>query len=158
MFVAPTNFLVGLYAYVRQAALSLDRTGSDFRQVLREYYVHIDAPSPERVIEAIGRKCRFSRLPVAAVFNRKDRIVANRVVDNLRRSLESLGNMLSDSGDWSDEEKSALRLELSRLESYLRAKLPTKLVDSASTIEHYNQSHRLQPSSISEISGATWPD
>ena len=156
MFVVSTEFLIGLHAYVRQAALSIDRTGSDFRDVLREYYDQTDTPSPEQVDEAFAKHCKPESLPIAAVFNRKEKILANGVIESAQRLIQALCRMLYDNDEWTDEEKVALRLELSRLESHLRAKLPKRAVDAASRVEHYNQNRILKTESLTKIVGDTW--
>lgn len=96
----PTEFLFGLFVYLRQAALSLDRVQPGSTLSLRELYDGRRSPMPGEVIRSLNRysennKKKMMATRVRCFFTPKSAWVGNRTFQEILDSLETLKMVLS---------------------------------------------------------------
>jgi len=150
------SFVVGLFVYVRQAALSLHRAPEAFLAAMRSYYGTHGLPRPERVVAhidgALSRRAGvLERLLGSSIsFDEKELM-------SIRHSLHELQTTLDGKAVESDEEKVRIRLALSAVEELIRRKLGRQS-SRAEKIEHLNETSGLSARSFIEVVGAGWPD
>ena len=157
-YVYPTKFVAGLCAYVRQAALSIDRAfGDDFQAELCLYYSQKSSPPVNAVFSALRQLGERRVFPVTAMLFSQFSCLTKLQVDQIESALIKLEHLLEEKEVFSQAQRMSLRLELSYLEVALSRKVPKSCVDSIRFIEHYHQSKRLQPKSLCEIAGKEWP-
>src|ERR1044072_7334344 len=126
----PRSFALGLFAYVRQAALSLHRAPENYREAMVQYYAQQSIPSPQRVLAEIDRLSRghdremarkFSKF-VGVLFGRSVMLKADELSE-IRNSLQQLGRVMNLDSLVTDADRIAVRMSLSSAESRLRTHL-----------------------------------
>ena len=116
MKVYSRKYLLGLLAYIRQAALSLDRaTSPDFRGELRRYYEARRIPRPTEVLRSMDKNARSSSVPIVAAFLRRGIVVSSPLIERICSAIKLLEKLVSDESDFTVEDKYSLRLELTDL-------------------------------------------
>ena len=150
------SFVVGLFVYVRQAALSLHRAPAAFLAAMRSYYETHGLPRPERVVAHIDaalskRAGVLGRLLGSSIaFDEKELL-------SVRHTLHELQTILDGRAVESDEEKVRIRLALSAVEELIRRKLGRQS-GSVEKVEHLNETSGLGARPFSEVAGVGWPD
>ena len=154
----PTGFIVGLCAFIRQAALSVDRAFADsFQADLRSYYSQGIAPSVDEVLDGLRRSGRRRVLPLTALISRSRAFLSQRDLNRVEAALVKLADLLEGREQFSQARRMSLRLELSNIESALYRKLSKPLEDQIRSVEHYHQANAIQLRSLREIVGESWP-
>ncbi|MCI5141233.1 MAG: hypothetical protein D3909_05805 [Candidatus Electrothrix sp. ATG1] len=162
-----TEFIFGLFVYVRMTALSLDRVEKNPPKELTDYFIKHNLPLPKPIFSAL----QSYRKPSAA--SRLNRIISwfclrlniqtkkmwvdDNVIAELLYSTEQLVTLFS--ADKPENVKTVhnkLRLRLSRLEYNLSKSLPKTLHKKGCAIEHLNQAAHLELQSFHDIVGNNW--
>jgi hypothetical protein len=155
-----TSFALGLYAYLRQAALSLDRAPTSFREAMRSYYDSHGLPPPARVAAHIDAP---AQPPASMVANLLQRLFRNAVSLNetelreIRTALRGLETVLESQVVESNYERVRIRLALSHAETLVDRKLG-RYAGRIQMIEHLNENPCLDLKPLGELVGANWPD
>ncbi|MEM8816631.1 MAG: hypothetical protein AAGE85_12470 [Pseudomonadota bacterium] len=154
----PTGFIAGLCAFVRQAALSVDRAFADsFQADLRSYYSNGIAPSVGAVLEGLRTSSRRRILPLTALVMRSRAFLSQKDLDRVEVALLGLASLLDGQERFTHAQRMSLRLELSHVESMLYGKLSKTWEDEIRSVEHYHQADVVQLRSLREIVGDNWP-
>lgn len=150
------SFVLGLLAYLRQAALSLHRAPGFFVAPMRDYYAARELPSPARVITHIDTTTRAGAGLVARLFGRSIVLDDNELF-TVGDSLRTLQAILDGQVVESEEEKVRLRIVLSGAEELIRRKLGRQARE-VENVEHLNETPGLGLRPLSEVAGVGWPD
>ena len=153
-----TSYVVGLFAYLRQAALSLDRAASaSFSEELRYYYRSKSLPCPGDVAGSVALQGQsvLSSVLRLSVANRI--LLSETFAGRIRAALNLLRVLLDGQSAFTENERISLRMELSALEGRLARKLPATERARGANIEHYNQNEILDLRPLEEIAGSEWP-
>lgn len=154
----PTGFIAGLCAFVRQAALSVDRAFADsFQADLRSYYSKGIAPSVDAVLDGLRTSGRLRILPLMALVTRSRVFLTQKDLDKVEVALVSLASLLDGREQFTHAQRMSLRLELSHVESALYGKLSKPWEDQIRSVEHYHQTDVVQLRPLREIVGDNWP-
>ena len=157
-YVFTRNFISGLYVYVRQAALSIDRAFSDdFQRELLAYYAQGQVPAVDTILVTFQKSGRRKVLPVVDFLMSGRVCFTQKECERATQALSKLQQLLSGGVEFTQAERMELRLELSQLEVLLRNKLPNALTDDIQYVEHYHQADTLELKPFRAIVGSNWP-
>jgi hypothetical protein len=158
------QFLFGLNAYVRQAALSLHRTPNNDLEALGAFYADNRIPLPHEVVQQLDRFLPGGDSEVKGSLNAAIGLltgqlsVLNRTrLLELRQALDEYGRLLRNLHNSSEEERGRLRLRLSYADAYLWRKLSSRLEDEVSKVDHLNAAEFHPHRTLREIVGDRWP-
>jgi hypothetical protein len=153
----PKCFALGLRAYIRQAALSLDRAPLEYRSAMLDYLRERGSPPPNEVLDALANMCRRNvgrfkslLLPLGGSVI----ALSDSERSQLLGVLEDLHALLFDSMD-EQTSRGRVRLKLSYAEDMLRGKLGRRNERLANRVEHFNMGIA-DSLPISEIAGPNW--
>lgn len=167
------TFIFGLYTYLRQIDLSLDRVLYDSWDKFLLFYE--DKISHKKVLEYIENQCKdkvelFNKsnpekpdLP----FFRRFLSIYNKVIYGkpylydfeiayLYSVIKKISRFISSEHTPNKEQIIELRMELIPYDSILSLKLNKNEIDRAHSIEHFNQSDFIAFSSLKTIVGENW--
>ena len=153
------SFVLGLLAYLRQAALSLHRAPVSFSKAMHDYYDAHMIPGPGRVvarIDAIAQAGKTARELTARVSGSAITFSAEDL-SAVRDALRALETALEMRAVESDTEKIRIRLLLSEAEELVRQKLGRQ-AGQVEKIEHLNQTSGLGLRPLGELVGSGWPE
>lgn len=153
-------FVLGLLAYLRQAALSFHRAPAAFCEAMCAYYAAHKLPRPGRVLACIdtplpAHASRVARL--TPVVLRRAIAMNEAELKEVRAALCALEAVLGKQVIESDSERVRIRLLLAGAEELVRRKLG-KRADRVERIEHLNESPGLDLNPLGELAGANWPE
>lgn len=158
------QFLFGLNAYVRQAALSLDRTPKNDVGALATYYAEHRIPLPQDVVQQLDRLLPGGDLAVKGSIGAAIELLTgqlslvNRIrLLELRLSLDEYGCLLRQLDNSSEVDRGRLRLRLSYADAYLCTKFSSRRRDEISKVDHLNSAEFLPHRTLPEIVGNHWP-
>lgn len=150
------SFVLGLFVYVRQAALSLDRAPASFSLPMRDYYDKHRLPSPARVTSRIDATLSMRAHVLGRLFGSWVAFNEQELMA-VRDSLHKLQAILDGHVPESNEEKVHIRLSLAAAEELIRRKLG-KQSNGVEKVEHLNETPGLGLKPLSEMAGVGWPD
>lgn len=158
------QFLFGLSAYVRQAALSLDRTPKNDVGSLATYCAENRIPLPHEVIQQLDRLLPGGDSAVkgslgAAIGLLRGQVSSvnrNRLLE-LKQALDEYGRLLRHLHSSSEADRGRLRLRLSNADVYLCRKLNSRLRSEVSKVDHLNAAEFKPHRTLREIVGNRWP-
>lgn len=154
-----TSFALGLYAYLRQAALSLDRAPTSFCEAMRSYYDSHGLPTPACVAAHLDAPAQPRASMVANLLQRLFRraVSLNKTqLREIRTALRGLEKVLEGQVVEASE-RMRIRLALSMAESLVRRKM-RRYERRVEMIEHLNEAPRFDHKPLGELVGANWPD
>lgn len=181
VFFSRAQYL-GLCAYVNQAELSLDRTRSDARGALADFYRTQVRQSIGKVIKSLrkllGKHDIDSLAYLKALETSSASWVSNGVIRitsfltwtafggvrlpvhdlvNVVVALERFAKILAAPEAVPQEELTALRLRLAIVACNLDRRLPSRsLAAEARGVSHLNQAEHLKLKGVDEIAGSSW--
>lgn len=150
------SFVVGLFVYVRQAALSLHRAPESFLAAMRNYYDAHQCPRPEHVVARIDATVS-TRADVLGRLLGSSIPFTERELSAVRQSLHELQAILDGQAVESAEEQIRVRLALAEVEELLRRKLGRQSHE-VGKVEHLNETPGLGQRPFAELAGVEWPD
>lgn len=163
-------FILGLYAYLRQVELSLDRVLFDSWGKLILYFE--DKIKPQEVINYLEK---ITENKVKIIIFSKKIVFHNNIFDslfffgkycylsesdifNIRSLLKTFSILIQDMTPPDKDKLIELRMQLNSLCHELEGKLPKKNIQKAQYVEHFNQNKCLHCISLEEIVGEEWLD
>ena len=153
------SFALGLLAYLRQAALSLDRAPTSFREAMRSYYDSHRLPPPARVAAHIDAPAQPRASMVANLLQRLFRnavSLSETELREIRTALRGFETVLENQVE-SNSERVRIRLALTNAELLVHRKLG-RYAGRVQMIEHLNESLYLDHKPLGELVCANWPD
>lgn len=160
----PRSFALGLFAYVRQAALSLHRAPENYREAMVQYYAQQSIPSPDRVLAELDRFSHGHDRETANGLGKFVGVLLGRSVSvnasefsEIQNSLRQLRHLLNTDTLAMDVDRISVRMALSTAEVRLRRRLRLRPDSDAERIDHLNATTRLQLRPLSQIAGPSWP-
>jgi hypothetical protein len=159
----PRSFVLGLFAYVRQAALSLDRAPKPVGKAMCDFYEEHKLPSPAQVIENVDAIAKpHQSIPRGWILALKARLHKDPIrlreeeLGAVLSALRGLESVLETSIGEDDAERVQIRLALSRSEELLRRKLG-RFEDEVREVEHLNAASHLCLKPLKELVDPKWP-
>jgi hypothetical protein len=154
MFLA-TSFAMGLFVYVRQAALSLDRAPAAFREPMCSYSHTHGLPCPQNVVARLDATLS-RRASIWAQVIGKSVSLSERELLEVRDALRDLQMIIDGTAVESNLEKVRMRMALTNVEVLLSKKLGRK-VRAVERIAHLNQAPHLWHMKFRDAAGSAWP-
>lgn len=155
-FFLPSSFAIGLFVYVRQSQLSLDRAPAAFRVPICSYHDAHGLPCPRHVAARLDETLsRYS-----GIWDRligKSISLSARDLSEVRDALRDLQTIIDGTVVESNFEKVRIRMELANVEILLSKKLGRK-VRAVEGVAHLNQAPHLCHMAFRDAVGAAWPD
>jgi hypothetical protein len=151
-----TSFAIGLFVYVRQAALSLDRAPAAFREPMCSYHHAHGLPCPQHVVARLAATLS-RRAGVWARLIGKSISLSERELLEVQDALRDLQTIINGTAVESNSEKVRIRMALSNVEFLLRNKLGRQ-IRGVEMVSHLNQSPHLCALSFRAAVGSGWPD
>jgi hypothetical protein len=154
------SFAQSLYAYVRQAALSLHRTPATYRKTMLHYYQSHDVPGPGRVLSGLEAQLKTTK---PRTFQLLCRLVGTSIAldtaccESVKNALRGFEFALKKNHAETDSEKIKVRLALSNAEALLRQKLGRRSRRVAN-VKHLNETPDPLLKPLSELVQPGWPD
>jgi hypothetical protein len=158
------NFALGLLAYIRQAALSLDRAPNSFVEPMQYFYNARIIPPPFAVIrrlESLSGKRYFDGINIKTIINRMTGRVVGINKEKLKVILEALHKLdalLNGRVVQTASERVVIRLLLSKAEELIRQSLGAAYSAKADNIDHLNATEGQALKEFREIAGSGWPE
>lgn len=179
------KFILGLFAYIRQSNLSIDRALMDSTDNMLEYYK--TKIYPDKLLKYFENKCNdklfFSKISnskniepifinnIISLIRKKSFLInkLNKIISILRKKpyltdneikyiysiIKSFDNIIK-YNNITNEELMYLRLNMVYCCDILSLNLSRKEIKTAKKIEHFNQNFNLKCLSINEIAGNMW--
>ena len=158
------QFLFGLSAYVRQAALSLDRTPKNDVGALATYYAEHPIPLPQDVVQQLDRLLPGGDLAVKGSLKAAIGLLTGQLslvnrsrLLELRQALDECARLLRQLHSSSEADRGRLRLRLSHADVYLCRKFSSRRRDEISKVDHLNSAEFHPHRTLREIVGDRWP-
>ncbi|OUS03835.1 hypothetical protein A9Q81_06820 [Gammaproteobacteria bacterium 42_54_T18] len=168
-FIFDEFFLTGLYLYVRQSQLSVDRVICNKWEAIVDFFD--DRIAAEDVLNSIHERTgvefgaiqlnvsdrpKVFRL-IPRIFMRKLCLTSHQL-EFIVNSIGCFSRYLQNSEAPSDQDLVELRMDLYLSEQIIGSRLKRYSDDSLHFVEHLNQSQELECKSIKELLGRDWPD
>ncbi len=161
------NFLLGLYLFLRQLQLSIDRSLNDDWAALVEYLSYktsvqevldkLQSASTidleKRAGDKVERPCLSKGL--SSVVGRKN-CLSNEEIIYIYAKLKTIASFLVGDSAPHREALINLRMDLLHSEELVKIRISKKYLTSKEFVEHFNQNEALACKGIDELVGRSW--